>query len=114
MLLDFRRPALVELDHFVSSSGALYVFYGVHYVKGKPCWDVGYSNRGTGEIVRRHYNEDNNMAPEASAKTYWEEMKEKRHKIQRRELADEPTELEQIEKWLDIHEGPNWRGKKSS
>lgn len=105
-IVDFRRPSLVMLDSFVSHSGRYFCFFGLHYKTGKTCYDVGYSNKQTGEIIRRHYNEDENLAPEASAKTYWEEFKEK---MQRKlPLEEEPQFLEQLHQWLDINQ-PNWR-----
>lgn len=113
MLLDFRKPPLVLFDKFVSSSGVFLCFYGIHYVKGHACYDVGTSNKRTGEIVRRHYNSENNIAPEASAKTYWETLKEQVHLLRKREQPDDPTFLEATEQWLDIHM-PGWRKRKPS
>ena len=97
-----RKPDLVFLDKVESWSGKYFCFYGLHYVKGKTCYDVGSSNRETGEVVRRHYNEDNNFAPEASAKTFWEEFRQKM--VQAPSEPEELSELEKIQQWLDIHE----------
>lgn len=110
MLLDFRKPRLVELDHFVSHSGRYRCFLGLHYVKGKTCYDVGYSNKETGEVIRRHYTDDNNLAPEASARTYWEEFKSKMQA--KLPLPEEPQYLETLHQWLDINQ-PNWRKSQS-
>ena len=111
MLLNFRQPDLVELDHFVSSSGVFRCSYGLHYVQGVTCYDICTSNRKTGEIVRLHFNKDNNLAPEASCKTKWEELKEGVDKVRRSGRPDDPTYLEGIEQWLDINQ-PNWRRRK--
>lgn len=112
-LVGFRKPPIVELAHFVSSSGLFYCFYGLHYVQGLTCYDVGTSNRQTGELVRLHFNDSNNLSPKASAKTRWEQLREEVDKIRTSGRPDDPTYLEGVEQWLDINT-PGWRRRKPS
>jgi hypothetical protein len=76
------------------------LFVGFHYEAGRSCWVVGCSNKATGEIVMRHYNDGikNCIAPHAQAYTYWEEFK---NKMKGQALEEEPSYLEDLQKYLN-------------
>lgn len=105
MLLDFRKPTGVVLEECVSYSGLYWIALMIHYVKGKPCWDVVASRKTDGLITRRHYSEDtDNIAPEACAKRFWED------KFKPRMLAapvheEEDSLASDVFKHLGIREG---------
>lgn len=78
------------------------IFFGFHYEAGVSCWVVGTSNKETGEIIMRHYNEKipGCIAPRATAQTTWDDfrnaMKEKRD-----EAEYEEGYLEGLQKYLN-------------
>lgn len=63
---------LVLTAHEMSTSGKYAVFFGEHYVKGIPCYDVGAFNGVTCELHRRHFGED-----KPGAMIYYDEFRNK-------------------------------------
>lgn len=73
-LLDFRKPNCVIQREEVSNSGKYKIFFGHHYVKGKPCFDVGAINQANGEITTRHYLDTGTSNPKAEALRVYDEL----------------------------------------
>ena len=100
--LTFRTPNVNILERTISVSGKYMIFFGTHFEQGITCWVVGSSNKETGEIIMRHYNEKipGCIAPMAVAKTTWEDfrnaMKEKRD-----DAEYEEGYLEGLQKYLN-------------
>lgn len=74
--LSFRRPNVNIQEEKLSTSGKYLLFIGVHYEAGHTCWVVGSSNRESGEIIMRHYNDGipHCVAPKSQAYTQWEKF----------------------------------------
>jgi hypothetical protein len=89
-------------DRAVSLSGKYLLFYGFHYEAGVTCWVIGSSNKATGEIVMRHYNEKipGCIAPHAVSRTTWDDFR--RVMTEKREDAEyEEGYLESLQKYLN-------------
>jgi hypothetical protein len=97
--LQFRNPQVNILEKTISTSGKYMLFIGIHFEKGHTCWVVGCSNKATGEMVMRHYNEQipGCVAPQAQAYTYWEEFKTK---MKEPAQDEEPSYLEELQQYL--------------
>ena len=74
----------------LSHSGKYRVFFGVHYVRGITCWDVGAYNKDTGLVTRRHY------ADKPSAFIFWNTFREGMLRPPISELSDETDLLEEV------------------
>ncbi len=103
MLLNFRQPNVHILEKVVSWTGKYMGFYGIHYERNKPCHVVGASNRETGEIVMRHYNDTTCINEEAAiyaARKYWEETF-KPGLLKRVEWSEEDERRLEVERLLE-------------
>ena len=97
--LRFVDPEVVILEKTFSTSGKYMLFLGSHYEAGHACWVVGTVSGITQIVTKRHYNSTipGCLAPEAMAKSFWEEfrtlMKEKAH-------DEEPGYLDELQPYL--------------
>jgi hypothetical protein len=104
-LLNFRKPECYVLEKCVSYSGKYMGFFGNHYHEGHLCYVVGASNKATGEILMRHYNETNNINEEAAkyaATKYWQTLQTGLKKAPVAEETDDFTES--VSRWIDEFE----------
>lgn len=76
-LVKFPQPDIIMYEKTLSTSGQFLIFYGQHFEKGHSCWVVGSSNKASGEIVMRHYNDQipGCVSPKAQAVQFWEEFR---------------------------------------